>query len=529
MILSGKIPVLAAWLLIAAVLLGGCQFGREENDFVFDLDAAPINLDPQSADDTASRQVIANLFEGLVSVGDDGVPEPAAAESWEVSDDELCYTFTLREDAKWEDGSPVTAKDFVFGFQRLLDPDTNAPAAEDFYAIRNAEAVHRGELEPEELGVRALSEYVLEIELTEADPYFFEKLDTAAAMPCHAEFFAGTKGRYGLSKKNIMGNGAFYLSTWAENGNLTFRPNRHYHSASEVTATSVLYVVPKEERASTVSRFQDGTVSAAHFTGSEYQLLTDPECFTVQENDSAVWGMVFNVDKEPFSSDALREAMFLTADFSAMEQVLPEYLERITAVIPSSVEIDGKPYRSMVGNLKFPTPDSEAAQQAYNRALSEIEPESLRGARMILPEGENHAEYFAYLSQIWQRDLGLYITVEVLPQAEYEARLASGDFECALYRLAGSGNDPCSMLLPLSNGSFRCPDSGYGELLGQAAQMEGQELADTCFQAEQLLLDRCSFLPFYRQTEYFVLNDGISGITYHFSTGIPDFRFGKVQ
>ena len=124
--------------LMPTLLFSGCL--RENNNFVYDLEGAPKNLDPQSAADAASRLVIANLFEGLVTIGEDGSVCPGAAESWDVSVDGLTYTFQLREDGKWSDGQPVTAADFVYGFQRLFDPATNAPGAADFTCIEEAEA-----------------------------------------------------------------------------------------------------------------------------------------------------------------------------------------------------------------------------------------------------------------------------------------------------------------------------------------------------------------------------------------------------
>ena len=114
-----KIPAFLLLLFWVPAVLAGCM--RENNDFVYDLDGAPQNLDPQSAADPASRLVIANIFEGLATVGADGGIRAGAAESWTVSEDGLTYEFTLREDGKWSNGDPVTAEDFVYGFRRLFD------------------------------------------------------------------------------------------------------------------------------------------------------------------------------------------------------------------------------------------------------------------------------------------------------------------------------------------------------------------------------------------------------------------------
>ena len=529
MIFPRKFLMAAEALLAAAVLFSGCRFGREENALVYDLDAVPVNLDPQSAADAASQLVIQCIFEGLVTADDDGSIHPAAAEDWSVSGDGLTYTFYLREDAKWANGDPVTAADFVFGFQRLLNPDTDAPDAEVYFGIENAEEVASGQMEPETLGVAAPSEKELVIRLEEADSRFLELLDQPAAMPCHAEFFAETKGRYGLGANLIMGNGAFYLNSWPEDGNLSLRPSQTYHSASSVTATSLLLVVPKEGRDSKLQRFTDGTVSAAAFTGKEYLELSGGD-YTVLENDSAVWGLVFNTQREPFSNFSIRRALFLDADFSTMEPELPEYLERISAAVsPGIVMGQGESYRKLAGMPVFPARDLSAAQEARDQALEEVSPDSLRTARLIVPEGEGHETYFAYLSQIWQRDLRVYLTVEVLPQAEYDARLQSGDFECAIYRLSGEYNSPGSVLSAMEGGLYGCSDPAYGELLARAGEAEGSEAAALWLQAEQMLFDQCLFLPLYRQSEYFLLNTGISGVTYDFYSRTPDFRFGVVD
>ena len=525
--IPGKFWRAAVWLAVIALLLTGCRFGREENDMVYDLDAAVVNLDPQSASDSASLLVISSIFEGLVHVADDGTVSAGVAESWTKI--ESGYRFSLREDAAWSDGSELTAADFVFAFRRLLEPDTNAPYAEDFFAIENAREVNSGALEPEMLGVTAISAHELEIRLAEEDPDFLKKLDTGAAMPCSREFFEGAKGKYGLEQKYIMGNGAFYLSSWAENGNLTLKPNREYYDAASVTATSVLLVAPKEERASRKERFLDGTLSAAFFSGKDYEEIAAEGSYSFLQNDSAVWGMVFNTSAEPFSDASLRQALFLDADFSTMKAELPSYLELVDYIVAENTEVDGQSYRKLAGYPDFPALSREKARELCGEALTRISTESMRGARLILPEGEGHETYFAYLSQIWQRDLGLYLTVEVLGQAEYEARLAAGDFECALVRLSSEGGSPASALEQMKGGVYGCHSEEYAALLSEAADQSGKPTADTYLKAEQMLFAEYLFLPFYRQSEYFLLNYGVSGIGYHFDTGFPDFRFGVVE
>ena len=129
------------------------------------LSAEPVSLDPQVATDDSAQMVLENLFEGLIRLNDDGLAEPGVAESWSSNEDSTVFTFQLRKDAKWSDGTPVTADDFVFGMQRAIDPQTRSSGAAQLYCIKNAQAIQAGTMEKEQLGVEAVNNYTLRINL----------------------------------------------------------------------------------------------------------------------------------------------------------------------------------------------------------------------------------------------------------------------------------------------------------------------------------------------------------------------------
>ena len=140
---------ITAFLLLAALavslLFAGCSHsGTDGQIFRYDITSEPTNLDPQLANDHESMLVIQNSFEGLLTVDEDNQIAQGVAERYEVSDDDLIYTFYLRQDAKWSDGTPVTAEDFVFAFQRLVDPATLSPHASSFFCIKNAQSIYQG-------------------------------------------------------------------------------------------------------------------------------------------------------------------------------------------------------------------------------------------------------------------------------------------------------------------------------------------------------------------------------------------------
>ena len=168
--------------------------GKKSNQLVkYNLSSEPVNLDPPLADDPSSALVVTNLFEGLLRMAADGKLTEGVATDYEVSDDGLTYVFHLRTDAKWyavadKREAPVTAHDFVFGFQRLFNPETGSVSAKKLYCIKNAEAVHTGSLPVSELGVTAEDDYTLLIQLDYANSMFLTLLTTPAAMPCNEAF-----------------------------------------------------------------------------------------------------------------------------------------------------------------------------------------------------------------------------------------------------------------------------------------------------------------------------------------------------
>ncbi|MCI8600618.1 MAG: peptide ABC transporter substrate-binding protein [Oscillospiraceae bacterium] len=515
-------------MLLALLLLFGLPgCGRVRSDFYYDLGTAPVNLDPQSASDYASRLVIANLFEGLLQVGEGGGILPAAAERYMVSDDGLTYRFFLREDGAWENGDPVTAADFVWAFQRLFNADTNAPLASSFFCIENAEAVLGGGLPPSSLGVAAEGERTLVIRLSAYNARFLYLLTTAPAMPCNRAFFTGTRGKYGLSDKVVMGNGPFCLSLWDPD---QLRLKRSESYSGEIPAQSVrLNILDKMDSPGTVQeRFLEGRTSAAALDS----LGSLAEEMTWDSSENTVWGISFNTAREPFSEPAFRKALLYALDFSAGEGALPAGAAQAGAIIPQNILLGGESYRAAAGKHLMPRRDAAAAWDYYQQGLAALGRTKLSGLTIILPDTGGHDVFFGYLAQGWQRDLGLYLTVEALPAAAYQRRLREGSFDLALCALTSSYNSPHGLLEQFEQGNggnfWGFADETFDGMLAAAELTADSKTALSQYlQAEKLLIDEAVFLPLYYQSEYFVMGEGVSGIVYDFDSKIVRFQYAR--
>lgn len=523
-------PVMISVLF--SLLLFSC--GKESVPLYYDIETAPVNLDPQSAADYSSQLIINSLFEGLLRSGENGELEPAAAESYTVSGDGLTYRFVLREDGRWSDGEKVTAQDFVFAFQRLFDPDTNSQNAGDFFCIQNSEEIYKGELSASQLGVTAISERELEIVLEEYNSRFLSLLTTTPAMPCNENFFLETRGKYGLSGDMVLGNGPFYLSSWKEDA-IRLRKNGEYSLSSEMGAESVTFHILSagDTEDTKEMRFADGKTSAVATDGTHVEALSQ-RGNRVTHNENTVWGLLFRAEDSPFASENIRRALCYDSDYTAMEGALPSYLIKASAIVPQNIRIGEQSYRELVGSDLTAGYDPERAKELYKRGLAEEGLEEITQAVLIVPAGMGHEDYFAYLSQIWQRDLGLYLTVEVLEAQEYQQRLASGDFDCAILSLNGDYNSPYAILSQFSSNSGKnvsgFANAAFDRLLQSAVQQPDEAKAAQSYkQAEQMLLDSGVFLPLYYQSEYFVTSKDGSLVRYDFDSKMVDFRMNKAS
>src|SRR5919106_3945052 len=256
--LAGLGAVLALGLSDAALAAGELRIANS---------GEPDTLDPHHVSGVWENRIIGDTLMGLTTEAADGSVIPGAAESWEVSDDGTVYTFTLR-DHTWSDGTPVTADDFVFALQRILDPAEAAEYASLLYTIKNAKPLNEGALEGmDQLGVRALDPKTLEITLESPTPYFIEQLThyTAFPVPKHKVEELGADW---IKPGNIVGNGPYTVVEWLPNTHVKSEKNPAFYDADNVSIDTV-YFYPAEERNAATKRFRAGEVDIQYDFASE--------------------------------------------------------------------------------------------------------------------------------------------------------------------------------------------------------------------------------------------------------------------
>lgn len=538
-LLSGLLAVL---LLIPTLgLFSGCS---SQSDLTYDLAGEPATLDPQSANDPYAFTVINEIFEGLTKVQEDGSIGLGVAESYRVSDDQLTYTFTLRDGLHWSNGYSCTANDFVFAFQRLLNPRTKSQTAHNFYCIKNATAVAEGTLEVDQLGVYANSDTELVIELERPNAFLLELLSTAPAMPCNEQFFNETRGEYGLKGAALISNSAYQADKWIVGSYIKLIPNQRYYDQDQIHLNSMVFWLcysdtpaEGETQSEILTRFYDGDSVAYTCSGKPDEGLFDSS-YTLTTHDNTVWGLTFNqrstdsVKQQILNNQDFRLAIANCFDRSRYQDLLPEYLTVTDTIIPPGVSIDGSSYRDQAGDMTVYGLNSDSAKSHYQAMLNATGVQQVTGLSVLIAENDsvNNEQYFGYLSQVIQRELNLFLTIETVDQSEFDSRLANGNYDLAIVSLEADFDHPISILEDFQTGSAEnntgYSDSTLDSYLDQLYRGSDGE-AGLCKLAEQHLLDSGIFLPLYYQTSYLAVNKSVSGVFLNPQNGAVDFRYAR--
>jgi oligopeptide transport system substrate-binding protein len=308
-----------------------------------------VSIDPQIASDASSKMIAYNCFEGLVRVDAEGKIVPAGADSWTVSPDDLVYTFSLRRDAKWyltntskEEMSDtdaeksripadfderVTAKDYVFGLKRAVDPATNAADGKYLASIANAAEILAGKKQVSELGVEAVDDYTLKITLSQPDPNLLYYLTRLAAMPCNEQFFNACRGRYGLAMEYMLCNGAYIVYRWSPGSLIRLEKNSLYTGDAKAKNDRV-WVYYVEDETTVASKIESGTYDAGYVSSYEAALFKEKDGFSMTARNDVLWGYWFNGNSKDFAIADLRIAFASAVDKSFL--TAPEYVESKT-------------------------------------------------------------------------------------------------------------------------------------------------------------------------------------------------------
>jgi oligopeptide transport system substrate-binding protein len=361
-------------------------------------------LDPHRGEEVSGSNVQRDLYEGLVSEAPNGDIVPGVAESWTVSDDGKTYLFRLRHDARWSNGDKVTAGDFVYGFRRGVDPKTLSTYSFILSPVRNADAIAAGKLPPEELGIRAIDDYTLEIVLENPTPYFIGLLQHSMTYPFHRASFE----KYGAEftrPGNLVTNGAFQLAEWVVQSHIKLVRNPYYWNNAS-TKLDEVWFYPTEDQTAELQRYRANeldltdVVPATQIKWIRENLAS--EFVVAPYLGSYFYG--FNTTRPPFKDKPkLRRALALAVDRQVItDQVIGAGQKPSFGWVPPVAHYH--PQQMPEASWTQAEREAEAKRLYAEAGYSADNP--LR-AELMYNTQENHRRIAVAIASMWKRVLGV--------------------------------------------------------------------------------------------------------------------------
>lgn len=485
-------------------------------------------MDTVMITDINSSNYLGQVVEGLLKIDEEGDPVPAiAADEGTVSEDGLTYTYTLRDDVVWSNGDPVTANDFVFAMQKLVNPETGASYSYLAETIENAPEIMAGEKDVSELGVTANGDHEITFKLTQPTPYFKYLLAFTAFFPQNQTFVEEQGDRYGTSSDTVLANGPFTLENWDGTG-LTWdlEKNEDYYAADEIMLDTINVQVIKET-STAVNLFEAGEVDNAQLTGDIVQQYADDENVVVQKKARTSY-VEFNWDNEYLQNEKLREAIGLVINTDDLvNTLLGDGSTEIDGFLPADFVTDpstGEDFTEETGS--FLSYDPERAQELWEEAKSELGVDSI-SLSFVGDDDERSKKLSQYIQGQIQNNLsGVSVELRNVPKKNRLAIADDRDFDLLLTGWGADFSDAINYMdlmysdSPYNEGGYA--NSDYDALIDKAKTTNAnndEKRWEDLQQAHQILTDDFAFVPLYQEAETQLRNPAVEGIIFN-SVGV---------
>jgi oligopeptide transport system substrate-binding protein len=478
--------------------------------------AEPETLDIHKSSGVPEANIQRDLFEGLVSEAADGSLIPGAAKSWEHNDNGKVWTFHLHEEGRWSDGSKVTANDFVNGFQRAVLPETASEYAFILWPIKNAKAINKGEIKDiTALGIKALDDLTLQIELENPTPFLTGLLSHHMAFPVPSEVIKKHVRKW-TRPENLISNGPYQLAEWQPQTKIKLIKNPHFRDHQNVKIDTV-YFHPIEDKSAELKRFRAGELDITDDVPSD-QINWVKENLKASFRNTPYIGtyyLAMNLEQAPFKDNlALRKALSFAVDREILTEKVTKAgeLPGLGWVPPGMNGYTSQtiPELALAKNERLKLAKDLYAEAGYSKDKPlEIE--------LLYNTSENHKKIAIALSAMWKQALGVKVKLRNEEWKVYLNSRSQRQFQLIRSGWIGDYNDASNFLdLFRSDVGTMNPsvwkNKDYDSLMKQASiETDSQKRIELMQQAERILLADMPLIPIYYYTTQHLLSPDLKG------------------
>ncbi|MDR2620624.1 MAG: peptide ABC transporter substrate-binding protein [Propionibacteriaceae bacterium] len=543
-----RIVQIATILSLPGLLFAGCTTSDPGGTVSSDAPPATVvialsqelnTIDPTAAIDSNSSSAINQVYEGLYRLDANNSPVPAGAAALpEVSADGLTYTISLNQAAKWSDGTPVKAADYEWAWKRAVGLDSAAENEVYYGFVLNASDIIAGNKPVDELGIKALDDYTLEIKLAAPTTFFASLLASVSFFPLNEAYVTSQGDKFGSDSEHAIYNGPFVLADYAGPGVGTdwkYVKNPTYWDAASVKLDSIEVRVIKET-STAVNLYTSGEVDQVAISGAQVQALRNDPGFTAYTTATAAF-LGYNFNIPAFANVKVRQAISLVIDRAALvNNVLNDGSALATGLVPAGLSSDqtrgdfataaGNPLETDVDKAK--TLWAEAKQELGIDKL-EIDLQTFDSDRM--------RTVTQYLQNVIQENLvGTTVTITASPVANFLENTKSGSFGIYLVTWGADYADASSLLdLARSNSGSNWGHYSSPEFDAAFAAAQGADAADSAarfddlLQAHAILLADQGYTPVYFQSSTLLRNPEFKGVVFHSAGSNTEYKTAYIE
>lgn len=539
-----------AVLLILAIVAVGCTPKNETGNngaangetsqakaFRMNIHSEPSSLDPALMEDNVSGTIATGIYEGLTRKDEKGDAVPGMAEKWEQSEDGLTYTFTIRKDAKWSNGDPVTANDFEFSWKRVLDPNTGSTYAYQLYYIQGAEDYNTEKVaNADAVGVKALDEHTLEVKLVAPTPYFLSLTSFYTYFPTHQS--VKDNAAWAADAATIIGNGPFKMSKWQHNTSIKLVPNENYYDKDQVKFSSVDFMMVSDA-ATELANYQTNKLD---YTGKPTGEIPTEQIPVLKESMgdemhikpiASSYYYQFNTEEVPFNNVKVRKALSMAIDRTLIAETVTMGGETASfGFVPPGITGLKEDYRTEVKDDFFKE-DITEAKKLLAEGLAELGLTKFPETTLTFNTSDVHKKIAEAIVAMWHENLGIDVGVM---NEEFAVLLKNRTAMNYQIQRAGWGadyNDPMTYLDMFltgggqNNTGFASPE--YDELIKKArATGDQNERMKDLAAAEKILMDYLPIMPIVYYSNVYMLKPGFQNIFLDYK-GDVDYTRGYYQ
>ena len=486
-------------------------------EIVFNAKSEPPDLNLLTTTDTTSFWIIDHMFDGLYWKDKNGEPVLSIAKDAKVSEDGKTYTFTLRDDAKWSNGDPVTAEDFVYSYITHLDPKTGSETAFYLYYIKGGEAFNKGKGKVEDVGVKAIDTKTLEIKLEAPTSYFPKLLATRYYAPVNKKV-AEANPKWATNADTFVSNGAYKLTKWEHDSEVVIEKNENYWNKADVSMGKITWKMVNEAT-TYYQMYKSGELDVIDTLPADVieKEKNNPEFKITPYYGTYMY--MFNVTKPPFNNKKVRKAFAMAIDRKLITEKISKAGETPAfAMVPAgSATPDGKDFREE-GGAAFQE-NIEEAKKLLAEGMQEEGWTTLPETTLMYNTSENHKKIAQAVQEMIKKNLGVELKLTNQEWKVYLDTTKQKNYQMARMGWIGSVVDPAFnldyYLGESPNNRTGWINKDFDSTMAAAKiEQDPKKRNELLHKAEGILMEDMPFIPVYFYSMNYLVKPGIEGITY---------------